>query len=193
MIAIDSSRSIIEGSIDFDPPTLISALRIATAYDYPALRAFTINKLEKTSLSAIERIRIAREFRFTSWEAPAYVELCGRDEAISEDEANMLGMSAFVQVARMQEKEQRRKGSLEADTRLGDDEPEEERHGHVGLGGPKSQASVAASPIDNGKKKKKKKNPESTTANPKLELLPGGEQKADEGKASKPCECGDVP
>ncbi|KAG8748456.1 hypothetical protein FRC10_003589 [Ceratobasidium sp. 414] len=100
----------IEGPLEFDTGTLISALRIATAYDYPALQTFAINNLEKAHLSAIDRIRIAREFGFASWEAPAYVELCEREEPITEQEANVLGMNAFVQVARIREKEQRRKG-----------------------------------------------------------------------------------
>ncbi|KAG9103710.1 hypothetical protein FRC06_008704 [Ceratobasidium sp. 370] len=100
----------IEGPMEFDAGTLVSALRIATAYDYPALRAFAVNNLEKAHLSAIDRIRIAREFSFASWEAPAYVELCEREEPITEQEANALGMSAFVQVSRIREKEQRRRG-----------------------------------------------------------------------------------
>jgi hypothetical protein len=53
----------------------VSALRIATAYDYPVLRAYAIEHLEKAELSAIERIKIAREFKLASWEEPAYLEL----------------------------------------------------------------------------------------------------------------------
>ncbi|KAG9099483.1 hypothetical protein FS749_001164 [Ceratobasidium sp. UAMH 11750] len=100
----------IEGPLEFDTVTLVSALRIATAYDYPALQKFAVNNLEKAHLSAIDRIRIAREFGLTSWETPAYVELCEREESITEEEANVLGISAFVRVARIREKEQRKKG-----------------------------------------------------------------------------------
>jgi hypothetical protein len=186
--ATDSLTSIIEGSLEFDPPTLTSALRIATAYDYPALRAFAINKLEGAPLSAIERIRIAREFNFTSWEAPAYVELCERDEAISEDEANVLGMSAFVQVAKIREKEQRRKGSSEADSQL-EDETGEERHGHFESDSLNAQAPTIPPPMV-GRKKYKRKSTE-TVSDTQSELLPGGVKQA-EIMENKECECWDA-
>ncbi|KAG8679009.1 hypothetical protein FRC09_019333, partial [Ceratobasidium sp. 395] len=112
----------IDGPLELDPATLVSALRLATVYDYPALRTFAINNLEKAQLTAIERIQIAREFGFTSWEEPAYVELCERDEPITEQEANVLGMSTFVQIARTREKEQRRKGRLDNAQPTKDDE-----------------------------------------------------------------------
>ncbi|KAF8604153.1 hypothetical protein BDV93DRAFT_606183 [Ceratobasidium sp. AG-I] len=104
--------SVVDGPFDFDPPTLISALRIATAYDHPNLRSFTIKHLESHYLSAIERIRIAREFGLTSWEGPAYIELCERDEAITKEEASVLEMDAFVHVAKIREAEQRRRGRV---------------------------------------------------------------------------------
>ncbi|KAG8678958.1 hypothetical protein FRC09_019387, partial [Ceratobasidium sp. 395] len=112
----------IDGPLEFGSAILVSALRLATIYDYPALRTFAINNLEKAQLSAIERIQIAREFGFTSWEEPAYVELCERDEPITEQEANVLGMSVFVQIARTREKEQRRKGRLDNGQPTKDDE-----------------------------------------------------------------------
>ncbi|KAG8766709.1 hypothetical protein FRC12_006708 [Ceratobasidium sp. 428] len=112
----------IDGPLEFGSAILVSALRLATVYDYPALRTFAINNLEKAQLTAIERIQIAREFGFTSWEEPAYVELCERDEPITEQEANVLGMSTFVQIARTREKEQRRKGRLDNAQPTKDDE-----------------------------------------------------------------------
>ncbi|KAF8596248.1 hypothetical protein BDV93DRAFT_528186 [Ceratobasidium sp. AG-I] len=102
--------SVVEGPFEFDPSTLISALRIATIYDYPSLRTFAIRHLEKASLSAVDRIGLAREFGLPSWEEPAYVELCNRDEAITKQEARVLGLDAFVHVAKIREKEQRRRG-----------------------------------------------------------------------------------
>jgi hypothetical protein len=94
----------------------VSALRIATTYDYPALRAYAIEHLEKAELSAIERIKIAREFKLASWEEPAYLELCERDETITMEEVGVLGLEAFVHVAGIREKEQRRRGK-EVDAR----------------------------------------------------------------------------
>ncbi|KAF8599383.1 hypothetical protein BDV93DRAFT_401316, partial [Ceratobasidium sp. AG-I] len=81
----------------------VSALLLATRYDYPALRTFAINKLEKAKLSAVERIRLAREFDVPSWEEPAYLELCERDEAITMSEAEVLGLKTVVHVAKIRE------------------------------------------------------------------------------------------
>ncbi|KAF8604194.1 hypothetical protein BDV93DRAFT_394233, partial [Ceratobasidium sp. AG-I] len=81
----------------------ISTLRIATAYDHPNLRSFAIKHLESIPLSAIERIRLSREFSLNSWEGPAYIELCERDEAITKEEADVLGIDAFVRIAKIRE------------------------------------------------------------------------------------------
>lgn len=107
--------TILEGPFEFEKSTLVSALRIATAYDYPALSLYAINHLEKAQLTAIERIKIAREFGLVSWEEPAYFELCERDEPITMEEASVLGMDMFVRVAGIREREQRRRGK-EVDT-----------------------------------------------------------------------------
>ncbi|KAF8596256.1 hypothetical protein BDV93DRAFT_418126, partial [Ceratobasidium sp. AG-I] len=80
-----------------------SALLLATRYDHPTLRTFAIAKLENAKLSAIERIRVAREFNIPSWEEPAYLELCEREEAITISEAGVLGLEAVVQVAKIRE------------------------------------------------------------------------------------------
>ena len=104
--------SVIRGPFEFDLSVLTSALRLATIYDHPELRSFALGKLEKLSLSAVERVRFARDFDIPAWEEAAYVELCERDEAIGSAEASALGMDAFVQVARIREAEQRRKGEM---------------------------------------------------------------------------------
>ncbi|KAG8762150.1 hypothetical protein FRC11_010844, partial [Ceratobasidium sp. 423] len=85
----------LEGPFEFDTSTLISTLHIATEYEYPALRNYVIRHLEQVELTAIKRIEIARKFNLPSWEKPAYVDLCNRDEVITEEEANILGMAAF--------------------------------------------------------------------------------------------------
>ncbi|CAE6470864.1 unnamed protein product [Rhizoctonia solani] len=100
----------LEGPFEFDTPTLVSALHVATDYEYPALRDYAIRLLERAELPAIKRIEIARRFGLPSWEEPAYWDLCNRDESITEEEASILGISAFVRVANIREKEQRRRG-----------------------------------------------------------------------------------
>jgi hypothetical protein len=96
-------------------------------------------------------------------------------------------MSAFVQVAKIREKEQRRKGFLEADAQLEDNELEEERYGPSELGGLDPQAPT----ITGGKKKRRRKST-GTAPDAKPELLPGGVKQADGVKEDKDCEYRDA-
>ncbi|CAE6463420.1 unnamed protein product [Rhizoctonia solani] len=102
--------SVIEGPFEFDTATLISALRVATVYRYDALRQFSISKLERTELSAIQRIKIAQELDVAHWIEPAFEELANRVEPIQPDEARILGIDALLLVANMRE-ERRVRGS----------------------------------------------------------------------------------
>ncbi|QRW19547.1 hypothetical protein RhiXN_00953 [Rhizoctonia solani] len=83
--------SLIKGPFEFDAPTLVSCLRLATAYEYPELRKFSVDRLEGAALSPIERIELAREFDLSAWDEGAFQELVGRDEPITRDEAKALG------------------------------------------------------------------------------------------------------
>ncbi|KDN49515.1 hypothetical protein RSAG8_02217, partial [Rhizoctonia solani AG-8 WAC10335] len=95
--------STVEGPFSFDTPVLISALRIATAYGFDGMRTFAIRRLEKVSLGAIQRIQLAREFGLPSWEAPACKELSERENAITEEEAQVLGFATFSKLAQARE------------------------------------------------------------------------------------------
>ncbi|KAG8693694.1 hypothetical protein FRC08_008965, partial [Ceratobasidium sp. 394] len=108
----------IEGPFEFDTETLISALRIATAFEYPALRTFAITGLQRTPLGAAERVHLAREFDLASWEGPAYEELCTRHEPITLEEADTLGLGIFVDLAKARENEQWHRGRLASPSRV---------------------------------------------------------------------------
>lgn len=95
----------IKGPFEFDAPTLVSALRIATANDYPELRKFSIERLEKWSLLAIQRIELARDFDLTAWKDSAYKGLWTREEVIKNEEARVLGTDMMEEVAKAQEEE----------------------------------------------------------------------------------------
>ncbi|KAH7345360.1 hypothetical protein B0J17DRAFT_639593 [Rhizoctonia solani] len=102
--------SIITGPFEFTPTTLVSTLRVATIFEYQALRDYCIQHLETLELDAVKRIDMAREFRLPAWEGPAYHELGMRDEPITREEATIIGLDAFVCIAEIREKEQRRRG-----------------------------------------------------------------------------------
>ncbi|CAE7192797.1 unnamed protein product [Rhizoctonia solani] len=116
--------SAVEGPFNFDTPVLISALRISSAYGFDRMRDFAIQHLEKASLGAIQRIQLAREFGLLSWEDPAYKELSERENAITEEEAQVLGFAAFAKLAQAREehkdklkKEQEEKAKKEAEAK----------------------------------------------------------------------------
>ncbi|KAJ1311402.1 hypothetical protein OPQ81_009892 [Rhizoctonia solani] len=95
------------GVPEFGVDTLVSALRIASTYDYPDLRNFAINELEKCSLPAISQIMLSDEFFLPHWEKPAFVDLCYRTEPITSSEAQTLGIERFTEIARIREVRQR--------------------------------------------------------------------------------------
>ncbi|KAJ1304656.1 hypothetical protein OPQ81_005797 [Rhizoctonia solani] len=98
----------IDGIPDFDSSVMISTLRIASSFDYPALRKFVVSKIEGMNLPAIQRIQLSDEFSLPTWEMPAFTELCSRKEPISSAEAEVLGMARFVEIARIRETERTR-------------------------------------------------------------------------------------
>ncbi|CAE6505103.1 unnamed protein product [Rhizoctonia solani] len=95
----------------FDVATLVSTLRVATLFQNPDLRNFAISQLEsiKHSAAAIDRIALSDELKLPDWEVPAFAELCRRPEPVSAEEAKILGITRFVEIARMREIEQRRR------------------------------------------------------------------------------------
>ncbi|CAE6395904.1 unnamed protein product [Rhizoctonia solani] len=118
--------TVIDGPFHFEPTILVSALRISTDYDFPNLRDYAIRELGKASLGAIQRIQIAREFGLASWEAPAYSELSRREAALTQEEAQILGFSAFTTIVQAREEEILKRGMV-----LGKQELKEEiRLGH---------------------------------------------------------------
>ncbi|CAE6505446.1 unnamed protein product [Rhizoctonia solani] len=93
--------------INFSSKILVSAARVSAAYDYPALHAFCVKKLEGSSLGSIERLRIGRVLNLKSWEERACRELSERDTMITREEMLAVGVDAYFQVASAREKRQR--------------------------------------------------------------------------------------
>ncbi|CAE7220032.1 unnamed protein product [Rhizoctonia solani] len=102
--------SAVSSPFAFTSQTLVSALRIATIYEYHALRYYCIQYLETLELDAIKRIELAREFQLSAWEDQACHELEMRDKPITAEEAKIIGLDAFVRIAEAREREQRLRG-----------------------------------------------------------------------------------
>ncbi|KAL5640824.1 hypothetical protein ACGC1H_001344 [Rhizoctonia solani] len=114
--------SVIKGPFEFDAPTLVSSLRIATAYDYPQLREFSMNRLESVNFSAIQRIILAREFGLSDWDKSAFQELVTRPEPLVKEEVREIGIDRFEEVVRAREEMQRKKGAVEEKVRKDEEE-----------------------------------------------------------------------
>ncbi|CAE6485402.1 unnamed protein product, partial [Rhizoctonia solani] len=97
------------GVPEFEVDILISALRIASTYNYADLRNFAIEELEKCSLPSIDQIRLSDEFFLPNWEQPAFVDLCYRAEPITISEAQSLGIERFTEISRIREAQQRQR------------------------------------------------------------------------------------
>ncbi|CAE6403776.1 unnamed protein product [Rhizoctonia solani] len=97
--------------IDPSTETLVSAARISTTYDYPTLREFCINKLEKLPLGPIERLRVGVTLDLEPWKERAYRELSEREEMVTEEEASVLGIDGYFRVASMREQHLRASSS----------------------------------------------------------------------------------
>ncbi|KAG9076298.1 hypothetical protein FS749_011941 [Ceratobasidium sp. UAMH 11750] len=85
-------------SSEFDTPVWMSALRVATNYDHPALRTFAISNLERKELPIMDYVPLAREFDAPHWEDRATNYLVSRDEPITVEEAELLGIESFARV-----------------------------------------------------------------------------------------------
>ncbi|KDN49513.1 hypothetical protein RSAG8_02215, partial [Rhizoctonia solani AG-8 WAC10335] len=114
--------TLVKGPFEFDAPILISSLRIATAYEYPELRKFSIDRLYASSLSAIQRIQLAREFDLTAWDESAFRELATREEPITQEEARELGVEKLEEIAKAREDEKRKKGAEDERVRREEEE-----------------------------------------------------------------------
>ncbi|KAG8761777.1 hypothetical protein FRC12_009337, partial [Ceratobasidium sp. 428] len=88
---------------------LVCALNLATKYNHPALRAYTIRAigLRQHELPAIRRIRLSRACSVPEWIPGAVDELRKRRESISLQEANELGPNAFATITRLREQRDR--------------------------------------------------------------------------------------
>ncbi|CUA77005.1 hypothetical protein RSOLAG22IIIB_12471 [Rhizoctonia solani] len=74
---------------------------------------YLIKRFQGLKPLLVKRIKPAHEFHLLEWETPAYQELAMRENSITKEEAKAIGLDAFVIIAEMREKEQRRKGELD--------------------------------------------------------------------------------
>ncbi|KZT08722.1 uncharacterized protein LAESUDRAFT_757437 [Laetiporus sulphureus 93-53] len=72
-----------------------SVLNLATKWEFVVLRDLAIARLSQLA-SPVERILLARSYDVSQWIAPAYFELCKRDEPLTLGEGERLGMKDVI-------------------------------------------------------------------------------------------------
>lgn len=76
-----------------------STLRLETNLGHEDLRSYAIQYLEKRNIPVIERIALANESHVSAWCEGALNELSTWERSIALEEAQILGMETFVELA----------------------------------------------------------------------------------------------
>lgn len=83
------------------------ALHLATMWSFDSVRSYIIAQMDKHSgkkeLPPVERIEMAIKCDVKAWLLPAYEELCTREEFLSADEANRLGLARSLAICKIRE------------------------------------------------------------------------------------------
>lgn len=88
--------------LESDSKIIIPAFRLAHMWDFPEVRNHLL-PLVKDSLGCVDRIVLARELGMSEWLAPAFLELCQREELPTREEATKLGMDSILMLSRLRE------------------------------------------------------------------------------------------
>lgn len=78
-------------------------LSISTRFKMEKVRNRAIREIGHFELDAVDKIVLAVNHDVPAWLKPAYVVLCQREEPIREEEAEKLGLSVMVKLARARE------------------------------------------------------------------------------------------
>ncbi|KAG8700090.1 hypothetical protein FRC08_004931 [Ceratobasidium sp. 394] len=86
---------------------IIPAFRLANMWNFVDLCAY-LKPLAERVLDDVDKIVFAREFKVTEWLAPAHAKLCLREERITTQEAEKLGLSSLLYISRFREENPRK-------------------------------------------------------------------------------------
>ncbi|KAI0720044.1 hypothetical protein C8T65DRAFT_24056 [Cerioporus squamosus] len=81
----------------------ISVLALATKYDFEAHRTLAIERLSRLG-SPTDRIVLARDYDIPRWLEEAYYLLCIREEALTLEEGDRLGMQDVIALAELRQR-----------------------------------------------------------------------------------------
>ncbi|TDL14620.1 hypothetical protein BD410DRAFT_757102 [Rickenella mellea] len=109
----------------------LSALKLATMWEFDSVRQVAINYLNQLPLGDIERVVILNDFDINEWKVAAYTELVTRSESLSAEDADALGLQltakfsaareSFLRAGNTQEPERAARAALRQN--FGDEVP----------------------------------------------------------------------
>ncbi|KAK0454456.1 hypothetical protein EV421DRAFT_418402 [Armillaria borealis] len=86
------------------PEELLSVLRLANMWVMPKVRQIAIYELKKLALTDVARVVYGREYAVPDWVISGYRDLVDRRNAVSEAEAQQLGLTTTLQLWQVQMK-----------------------------------------------------------------------------------------
>jgi len=81
----------------------ISILKLATLWDMPRIRERAIRHMVPIMTDPVRKIEIAREYDIDDWMLPALNQLVQRDQALTMEEGERLGMEYTLKLASIRE------------------------------------------------------------------------------------------
>ncbi|KAK0491862.1 hypothetical protein EDD18DRAFT_1026568, partial [Armillaria luteobubalina] len=84
------------------PEELLSVLRLANMWVMPKVRQIAIYELQKVCLTDVARVVYGKEYAVPDWVISGYRDLVDRTTAVSEAEAEQLGLTTTLRIWRIQ-------------------------------------------------------------------------------------------
>ncbi|QRW14298.1 The BTB (BR-C, ttk and bab)/POZ (Pox virus and Zinc finger) domain [Ceratobasidium sp. AG-Ba] len=82
---------------------IIPAFRLANKWNFEDLRTYLL-PLAENELSDVDKVMFAREFNIREWLIPTHTRLCSRNDPITTEEAQKLGLDSLLFIYRTREK-----------------------------------------------------------------------------------------
>lgn len=79
----------------------ISVLKVATQWDFSSVRSLAVAKLSNLLVTSADRVGVGKQFDVQGWLGPAYMDLCIREQPLSLQEGQKLGIDDVIEIYRL--------------------------------------------------------------------------------------------
>jgi len=81
-----------------------AVLHLSTMWAFDKVRDLAIDQIDGLTQPAMDRLDLAMKCQVSKWLEPAYVELCTREELLTLEDAERLGIRRFCALSQIREK-----------------------------------------------------------------------------------------